>query len=150
MRNKKESSIIRIDQEAMKGVLRKIKGSDISIVKFVSEAIKKEVNELDEQNNAIYLKEINDHYNERLDHYARLGINSFEEFASRMASNTDNIIRLEKKIEDYEQTTREMIATVDQEQLKIFTHEEMKQMLKEINEQQDKEYTKSKRSRKQS
>ncbi len=93
---------MRIDQEAMNGVLRKIKGSNVSIVKFVSEAIKKEVKELDEQNNAIYLKEINDHYNERLDHYARLGINSFEEFVSRMASNTDEIIELKKRVKDFD------------------------------------------------
>ncbi len=72
------------------------------------------------------------------------------ELTSTTLSNSEAIKKLEARIDDYEQTTRAMIATFDQDQLKIFTHEEMKKMLKEIDEVEDKMFAEARRPRKQS
>ena len=79
----------------------------------------------------------------------RKGINSMLELASTTLTNTEDIKRLEAKIEDYKQTTKEMIATFG-DQWEIPTHEEMKKILKEMDEIEDKQILEAKRFSKQS
>ena len=103
----KKSSIIRIDEEAMKGVLRKIKGSKISRSKFVSEAVAKEVKILDDELNSSMIKAMSDQYYDNEESYKKRGIKSFDEFASKMAKSQDKITELEKKIEVIDKKVKE-------------------------------------------
>lgn len=112
MRNKKESPIVRVEEKVMEGVLRKIKGSKISRTTFVSDAIEKEIKRLDNENNAEFLKIIKDHYDEKQISYAGKGIKSFEEYASRMATNTDDIKRLEKKVKEFDVSSKMLHSAI--------------------------------------
>ena len=79
----------------------------------------------------------------------RKGIDNMLDLTSQTLSNTEDIKRLEAKIEDYKQTTKEMIATFG-DQWEIPTHEEMKEILKEMDEIEDKQILEAKRFSKQS
>ena len=101
MRNKKESQIVRIEEEVMKDVLRKIKGSKLSRAKFVSEAVSKEIKRLDEELNSSVIKAMSDEYYDNEDSYKKRGIKSFDEFATKMATTPDKITKLEKKLDGF-------------------------------------------------
>jgi len=132
----------------MKDIESIIEGSDTSRIGFATTAIEKEIDRIKKERYELDIQELVDEYRNNAVPYSKKGIKSLNDFASKLKTNTEDIKRLEARIEDYEQTTRDMIATVDQDQLKILTHKEMKKILKEIAEQEDKNIAKAKRSRK--
>ena len=97
---------IKIEEEIMKDVLRKIKGSKISRSKFVSEAVAKEVKILDDELNSSMIKAMSDQYYDNEESYKKRGIKSFDEFASKMAKSPDKIIELEKKVDEFDTSAK--------------------------------------------
>lgn len=106
---------------------------------FLKLAVEEKLKSIRDERMKDRLKELEEFFDKNAVTLRRKGINNMSDLTSMTLSNTEDIKRLEERIEDYEQTTREMIATVDQDQLKILTHKEMKQILKEIGEVEDRQ-----------
>jgi len=142
---------IKIEEELMKQI-EKVKNEKHfkSKSKFLEDAVNEKLKRIKDEDTKDRLADIQEFLEKNSITLKRKGINNIVDLTSTTLSNSEAIKKLEARIDDYEQTTRDMIATVDQDQLKIFTHEEMKKMLKEIEEQQDKMFAKARRSRKQS
>ena len=128
MRNKKESPIVRVEEKVMEGVLRKIKGSKMSRTAFVSDAVEKEIKRLDSENDAVFLKIIKDHYDEKQSHYTEKGIFDFEDFIKKVVLNegvadiikrlgkeSKNIKELEKNQKKFEQKIKQKLIKLTEE-----------------------------------
>jgi len=141
---------IKIQKHLMEELERVKKEKHIKKSKFLEDAVNEKLKRIRDEDMEYNFAAIQEFLEKNAVTLRRKGINNMLDLTSQTLSNTEDIKRLEAKIEDYQQTTREMIATVDQDELPIFTHEEMKKMLKEISDEEDKQYAKAKRSRKQS
>jgi len=144
----KDWKSIKVEKKTMKDIESIIEGSNESRIGFATAAIEKEIERIKKERAELDIQELADEFRNNAVLYSKKGIKSLHDYASQLKTNTKEIKRLEARIDDYEQTTREMIATFDQDQLKILTHKEMKQMLKEIGEEEDKNIAKTKRLRK--
>jgi len=142
---------IKIEEQLMKDI-EKVKNEKHfkSKSKFLEDAVNEKLKRIRDEDTKDRLADIQEFLEKNSITLKRKGINNMLELTSTTLSNSEAIKKLEARIDDYEQTTRAMIATFDQDQLKIFTHEEMKKMLKEIEEVEDKMFAKARRSRKQS
>jgi len=131
---------IKIEEELMKELEPMIENKSYkSKSEFLKLAVEEKLKSIRDERMKDRLKELEEFFDKNAVTLRRKGINNMSDLTSMTLSNTEDIKRLEERIEDYEQTTREMIATVDQDQLKILTHKEMKQILKEIGEVEDRQ-----------
>ena len=141
---------IKIEEQLMKDIEKVKKEKHFkSKSKFLEDAVNEKLERIKDEDLKDRLADIQEFLQKNAVTLRRKGINNMVDLTSQTLSNTEDIKRLEAKIEDYQQTTREMIATFDQDELKILTHEEMKKILKELQEHEDKMYAKAKRLKKQ-
>jgi len=145
----KKRTSIKVEDDLMKEVEPLLEGTIFTTkTAFAADAIKEKIETVKKQQAEYNLRLLTDEFTDKQVQYRRAGINNIADLARTVILNSEDIKRLEAKIEDYKQTTKEMIATFG-DQWEIPTHEEMKEILKEMDEIEDKQILEAKRSRKQ-
>jgi len=117
----KDWKSIKVKGELMKDIEGIIEGSNTSRIGFATAAIKKEIERIKKERYELDIQELVDEFRNNAVPYSKKGIKNLNDFASQLRTNSENIKKLEKKIEEFGMTTRIVQGAVKQGVMKVET-----------------------------